>query len=163
MTGQRSANSVTSQCFVQPSVHLPSHMFNKTLVLALLCYFYWLFIGVNSMQRETYTRCPLLDMGREYAAYLHLKPYTQNQLFLDRPQKWHFSTVIINDLSGWNFTDKLWGHPRPILHFVDNNRCPIQPKMMTSQNIFIHTSGIYHTKCYYNIQLNSNSVQFILL
>ncbi len=124
MTGQRGASSITLRCFVPLSVHLASHMYGWTLVLSLsvMLLLPAVYCCRYGMQRVVYaTPSSHMEMGREYAAHLHLKWYTPKQLFfLDTPQKWHILTVIINDLWGilsWNFTDTFWGHPRP-LHLV---------------------------------------------
>ncbi len=75
-------------------------------------------------------RCPLLKTGWEYAAHLHLKPYTPNQLFFRHTLKMTFSSCY-NKLSVGYFGLKL---PRNILGTPKtnitsckkgHNRCPL--------------------------------------
>ncbi len=81
-----------------------------------------------AMQRDTQRL--LLETGREYAAHLHLKPYTPNQLFYRHIPKIQFSRCY-NKLSVGYFGLKLQRHipGKPEANITScrkgHNRCPL--------------------------------------
>ncbi len=95
-----------------------------------LCCFYQLFIAVDRQCREMYTRRPLLETGWEYAAHLHLKPYTLKQLFFKHTPKMSFSSCY-NKWSVGYFGLKLHRHilGTPKVNIISckkgHNRCPL--------------------------------------
>ncbi len=86
--------------------------------------------------RVTYTQHPLLETGREYAAHLHLKPYSPKQLFFRHTPKMTFSSCN-NKWSvgylGLNLHRHILGTPKINITSCKkgHNRCPLIHEQIT--------------------------------